>query len=609
MPPRRVVAATEDDDMTVLTDVMNADVGLLLEDFREPAVTAYNRLEARPRAHDFARSLRAEVRDAMWMITRQWQMGELEADDAASPIDVRLLARKLTLDRVQLGTAAAVAYDDRVPMETVVERERIPFTHSLRVQAAQYFLRLHTPGLRTTYLPRYLTAFAFAQSAELEFRGQVDGLNLYVATRRYAFDGEKVLAAIRAGTFPADVPVDAGDMLAMQRITAAFVAWFARQYSQPASGAAPAWDVSRLSYSMTASAPTSDESQVALAAPRYDEGRLDWSSFEVVPRAPTLPVSDEDHVFPSPQEEAISFLPVRATFDGMPNPRFWEMEERHLNFGALDAQTTDQLLLVFAELGLVYGNDWFVVPYELPVNTLCEVLGFVVTDVFGERTIIRAADQGAGNDWQRWSLFNLSNQGEVGSYNRQFLLPATVGASLESEPIERVQWIRDDMANMVWAIEEVIPDATGRGINGHDAGDKTGVLSVPILDSPAPVRYALGTTVPENWIPFLPVQRAGSVQDIAFQRAAMPQMGFPPRDLVHAKGVLLNEALLPWFVNEEEIPFSGTIITRSFQRVRWYDGRTHVWIGRRRETGRGVGSSNLRFDQIEPTGGASASPP
>ena len=57
----------------------------------------------------------------------------------------------------------------------------------------------------------------------------------------------------------------------------------------------------------------------------------------------------------------------------MPNPRFWEMEERQVNFGALDAQTTDQLLLVFAELGLVYGNDWFVVPYEVPVNTLCEV--------------------------------------------------------------------------------------------------------------------------------------------------------------------------------------------------------------------------------------------
>jgi hypothetical protein len=92
------------------------------------------------------------------------------------------------------------------------------------------------------------------------------------------------------------------------------------------------------------------------------------------------------------------------------------------------------------------------------------------------------------------------------------------------------------------------------------------------------------------------------VQDIAFQRAAMPTMGTPPRDVVRAKGVLLNEPALPWFVNEEEIPYSGTTVTRSYQRARWYDGRTYVWIGRRAETGRGVGSSDLRFDQIEDLG-------
>jgi hypothetical protein len=227
------------------------------------------------------------------------------------------------------------------------------------------------------------------------------------------------------------------------------------------------------------------------------------------------------------------------------------------------------------------------------------VQGLVVTDVFGDRTLVRAADEGE-ESWQRWSLFNLSNLGELGSYNRQFLLPSVLGGALESEPLERVQFVRDETANMVWAVEEVIPDATGSGINGHDAADKTGVIPTPIHDSPAAIRYVLGTTVPENWIPFLPVQRPGSVQDIAFQRAAMPRLGVPPRDVIRAKGVLLNEPTLPWFLNEEEIPFAGTIVTRSYQRARWYDGRTYVWIGRRCETGRGVGSSGLRFDQIDP---------
>ena len=586
--------------MEQLTNVMLAEPLLLLEAYREPAITAYNRLEARPRAHDFTRSLRAEVRDALWMITRQWQLGELEGEDAASPIDVRLLTRQLTVDRVQLGTGPVQRYDDTIPLETVVERERVPFTHALRVQAAQYFLRLHTPSLRTKYLPRYMTKFPLSQAMATELRGQVDGLNLYVATRRRTFDGEQALTAIAGGTFFADVPVDPGDAVPMQTAIDAFRGWLSRQYSQPVAGAPAVWDDSRLSHSVTIAAPAAADTQLALAAPRYPGGHLDWHSFEVEQRAPAMPITDAGYIAPAPREEAMSFLPAAASFRGMPSPRFWEMEERQVNFGALEAQTTDHLLLVFAELGLVYGNDWFVVPYRQPANTLCEVLGLVVTDVFGERTIIRAADEGAA-DWQRWSLFNLSNRGDLGSYNRQFFLPATVGAALESDPLERVQFVRDEMANMVWAVEEIIPDATGRGINGHDAADKTGVIAPPILHSPAAIRYVLGTTVPENWIPFLPVQRPGSSQDIAFQRAAMPRMGVPPGDVIRAKGVILGAPPLPWFVNEEEIPSAGTIVTRTYQRARWYDGRTYLWIGRRRETGRGVGSSNLRFDQIEPT--------
>ena len=150
--------------MEQLTNLMIARPALLLDGYREPAMTAYNRLEARPRAHDFTRSLRAEVRDAIWMLTRQWQLGELEAEDAGSPIDARLLTRKLTVDRVTLGSGgSAQSYDDTIPLETIVERERVPFSHALRVQAGQYFLRLHPPALRSKYLPRYRTKFQFAQ--------------------------------------------------------------------------------------------------------------------------------------------------------------------------------------------------------------------------------------------------------------------------------------------------------------------------------------------------------------------------------------------------------------------------------------------------------------
>lgn len=91
------------------------------------------------------------------------------------------------------------------------------------------------------------------------------------------------------------------------------------------------------------------------------------------------------------------------------------------------------------------------------------------------------------------------------------------------------------------------------------------------------------------------------LQDIAFQRAAMPRMDPALTASVLPKGVLLNDPVLRWFVNEEEISFAGTIITRSYQRARWYGGRTFPWIGCRRETGRGL-RATVRRDRADAGG-------
>lgn len=82
----------------------------------------------------------------------------------------------------------------------------------------------------------------------------------------------------------------------------------------------------------------------------------------------------------------------------------------------------------------------------------------------------------------------------------------------------------------------------------------------------------------------------------------MPKLGVPPTEVVRPKGLLLTEVQKRYYINEEEIPAAGTVVRRTYQRARWYNGRTYVWIGRYRETGRGQASSDLRFDQIEPIG-------
>ena len=592
-----------------LHQIFTKNADLLGKIYRDPQITAYNRLEPRARTEDFARSLRAEVRDPLWMLTRQWQMGELEAQDAGSAIDARLLTSQSQIDRVSLGGANAQPYDENIPLETVVERETVAldddrlaaFPHALKVQIAHFFLKLHSDALRTTYEEKYRSAFSIAPNQEDSFRGQPDALNVYTATRRRDFDGQQLFHAIADGTFNTKAGIANADRAKIGEYTSALTGWFSRQYSQPGSNA---WDPQRLTYSLQAAATRPDGSQLVLDASHYNEGRLDWYSFEIEPNA-SIAVNDNNEPAPAQQpQQPISFIPTAATFRGMPNPRFWEMENRQVNFGQLDAKTTDTLLLTFAELGLIYGNDWFVIPYSMEANTLCEVRALVVTDVFGERTLIRAADEGEENNWQRWSMFNLSNLNELGSYNRQFFLPATITSTLESDPLEQVNYTRDEMTNMVWAVEEVIPDGNGKGISGYDAADRFGVEPPPIGASTANIRYVLGTTVPENWIPFLPVHQAGSNQSIQFRRAAMPKLGVPPTEVVRPKGLLLTEVRKRYYINEEEIPAAGTLVRRSYQRARWYNGRTYVWIGRYRETGRGEASSDLRFDQIEAVGSA-----
>ena len=39
-------------------------------------------------------------------------------------------------------------------------------------------------------------------------------------------------------------------------------------------------------------------------------------------------------------------------------------------------------------------------------------------------------------------------------------------------------------------------------------------------------------------------------------------------------------------------------MTRHYQLARWLDGSTLLWASRRKQVGRGEGSSGLRFDRV-----------
>lgn len=574
--------------MTHITQAFTS-AALLQTVYRQPAITAYNRLEVRPRSVDFTRSLRAEVRDAIWFLTRQWQLGEFQAEDAASPIDARLATRLAPFDRVSFAGGAPEAIDETVPLEVAVEREEFPWTLPARIEAGELFLQHLAPATRPAIAVAARAAFPLNQGPD--WQREPDALALYRVAAKRGFDGEKLLISHELGTLAADLGAATA---AVEPAADAVAAWRKRVFGDPQPAPPRAWIPDRLAYEVRIATSSSENGEQALlSAARYAEGVLDWYAFDAAPRDAKLD-PPAGAVATPPTEETLSFVPTAASFPGMPNPRFWEMEDRNINFGALNTKTTDHLLLVFAEMGLIYGNDWFVIPYEMPVNHLCEVLGLVVTDVFGDRTLIPPANGATEAGWQRWSFFSVTGDSGDDWRGRYFWLPASLVSVDVSEPLEAVSFARDEMANLVWAVEDIVPDGTGKGSETR--------LLIPDEQPPPPtiagVRYTLGTTVPENWVPFLPVHLPGSIQDIRFQRGAMPPHGAVPVDPLR-RGVLLNELPAPFYVAEEEVPGSGIIVSRRVQRARWYDGRTYLWVGRARETGRGGAASGLSFDRID----------
>jgi protein-disulfide isomerase-like protein with CxxC motif len=70
---------------------------------------------------------------------------------------------------------------------------------------------------------------------------------------------------------------------------------------------------------------------------------------------------------------------------------------------------------------------------------------------------------------------------------------------------------------------------------------------------------------------------------------------------VQPRTVLLRQGLdehpaQTYLVAQEEVSRAGTRVLQAYQRTRWTDGRVVAWLRVRRQTGRGEGSSGLRFD-------------
>ena len=583
-----------------------------------PSVTSWSRIEPAPPGNDVAAGLAARTADALWLLARQWQVGEFQAEDGGTPIVARWRGHAIGPTRCVFGTIPpdtrieAPHFDAAgVPLEVIVERQPCRLDAPagvaglrLGVDAGRHFLRLlAAQSAAQDYGPAFRAAFAVAPLAA------ADAVGLDAATLAYhrlvagrALDGRRLraaLAGLRPNALPnVGTPIAAGDAAEVRAACAAWVAWVDELFSQPGAGE-QAWQRDRMEYAVTFSTRTSPDQfdEWTLDASQYGGGALEWYSFDRrgdVNVGTTAAESDAGAVVVS------SSLPAPVTLRGMPAPRFWEMEDALLDLGALQPGGTDLTQLLMIDTVTGYGNDWYVVGLDLPTGSLVTTRSLVVVDTFGVETLLRPNGDINTVANRGWNMFQLAMPFDVGApgapMTNAFLLAGTIATPLEGPPIEEVLFLRDEQANVAWAIERRLTNPLGQAVDA--AGDAIDIGAEPAPTTPREnAQYRLASAVPPHWIPLLPVRPDPDSAEIRLSRAAVLDVDGGRRTLTSI-AVLLGDPDEPLLIPEEEVPREGAVVRRSFQAARGTDGRLHVWLTHRRSVGRGEGSSGLRFDTL-----------
>jgi hypothetical protein len=587
--------------------------------------TIWQRLEPVTRTVEYDRALQAQVHDSLWLLGRQWQFGELEGEDAGSPVHVRAETSSAPLARFRAaGANAAQPYDPgQMPLEILAEAEPAgPPTLRARADAGRRLvsmLRAHgAPATATDVVRKFPLTAPAATGAADPAAGVADRLASVLRGRLP--DGIAAAAALRptvrpAGTaapaLPSSIAVPAAERAAALAAAGEFLNWVDAEL-QPA-GRVPAWVRERLEYRFAVAARAAG-GEVIFDAPEYRGGELDWHDLDVDGSSGATLGAAQGGASPAPASTVTEVLAAPVVFPGMPTERFWELEDATVSLPSVQAAPEDLGRLALVEFATAFGNDWYLVPVHIRCGTVTDVVSFVVTDTFGEALLVQptgaaAAGVPAGSRWSMFALSSRDGSGGAGTPVARLVVPPAAAAT-EGAPIEDVLFARDEQANLVWAVERIVEGPDGRGRDRNDEWlPVAAALDPPPPPSPAPLAYRLMSAVAPHWIPFVAVHDSAGNRGVRLERAAMLRLDADPPVPVAPVGRVLEPETAHYAVFEEEVPREGVRISRVPALCRSVDGRTYLWTRRRRTIGRGEQSSGLAFDIARETTDGGTVPP
>jgi hypothetical protein len=568
MPDHVFDVARELNDVAYLKDVVAATA----------VPPAWTRLEPTTETTQLEATIQAPLHDPLWLLARQWQFGEWQAENAGTPLAVEVHTRTRVLDGYSPGPADKRQHYDVLgdaPLAAHIESEAPPASAADHLQLAL---------LAAAALRRALAAADLdAALADLTAGYPVPD----------AAAGERPLdpSAVVLGTLLADALPDglalAGDVTADGKLSgkaktvaaahaglgdvlAGWRAQLAPLVDVPGTGDR-SWVADRLEHQGRLA--DAHGRGTVLGTERLRGEDWDWPAFDVV-------ADPERHPKGTPAEHAAR--PAAVRYAGQPAERYWEFEDGAVDLGAIQTEPHDLARLLLVEFASVYGGDWQLVPLTLRPGSLTEVDEVSYTTSFGDRYVVRSGTKAADPA----SLFVLSVAG--GGIFDALFLPEQPGRAVTGPPLEEVQLLIDEVANLAWAIERVTQGASGEPFRRTDP-----VPPLPQARPDADLTYVLQTDVPANWIPLVP-------QPDGTRGHVLVQAGLSDEQDHTATGRLLGGGAHPHdlVIRGGELPREGLVLRRVPCVARGLDGRYHAWTARRVVIGRGEGRSGLAFDAM-----------
>jgi hypothetical protein len=560
----------------------------VLKNVRSPSWT---RLEPQSIAGDPSEGLAAAVYDPLWMLGRQWQVGELTGEDAGTPLSVEVLGSASPLRAFAAGDWTLeqpqpwrpLTSDE--PLEQLTEAE-VGSSGGLRsatAAAAAFVASLREAGLAAAAdavvanCPLHAPDFGDAPDTFLTGAARVlAGRCADAEAVAVALAGEDLPVWLAEAVPPARLP-DVVD------IVRDWLAWY-RSDIAPSQSEGDSWVGYRLEQRFRLT-----DGRVVLAAPEHTGDEVNWWTFDHVDAPPPdlEPAPDE----PNALRQRVVATPLR--FPGMPASRFFELEDAQVDLGAVGADPHDLARLLIIECALVYGGDWFVVPFDVPAGSLVRTVAVTYRTTFGENYLVHEQVVPASP----WRMYDVTDDDARGL--GALLVPPVAPGRMEGPILEDVAFMRDEMANLVWAVEHVveggsgdpIPVAPGRGLSADPAAP-------PANDGA--MRYVLATEVPDSWVPYLP--HTGGYAAVDLVRGAIRRYGpdDPPEGTPQSPRSRLLLGDDAQRIASAEVPREGRRVQRIPVVARMADGTYRTWVARRATVGRGEGRSNLAFDGAVP---------